>query len=271
MAESNRKNPAAVLIGCSAVADATRGIVPRTKADDSTKGNLLGTVADVANMYSVCMNAWDCDVLANFSSVKPRDTNRTAVMDAIEEAFRTRSYVVLYYSGHGRAGDGAWCFENEDGEVEYITPREIAELKSRYGTCVCVISDSCFSGHWAEENFAAQCACRKNEMSLDGKHGGVFTTRFAKFQYASSHYAVNKSNLGWGNVVNPLMIVSLAVSTITTPFVAAYHTLSANFTPIAKNSKGKSMSSWKVGSMFVNCSSTWTLMNFDCNISAGRI
>ena len=91
---------------------------------------------------------------------------------------KKKGRIVLYYTGHGRKKDGAWCFE--DG---YVTPLEIRDIFSGfYNLDPCVICDSCYSGKFCKtlksmEGFYGATMSSSNEVnvSTDSEEGGIFS------------------------------------------------------------------------------------------------
>ena len=57
---------------------------------------------------------------------------------------------ILYYTGHGQAGTGNWCFtdssDNGDGTISIQEIEEDVPGGCRY---TLIISDACYSGRWA--------------------------------------------------------------------------------------------------------------------------
>lgn len=126
-----------------------------------------------------------------FADVQPGRTTKAAVMNAITDAFnKGTDTVILYYSGHGRRDDGAWCFETAtEGDFEFINYDDVRQLWEqapgrRPLAQLLIISDSCYSGCWVEEAKArgygiyVQAACGAHEQSADTKDGGIFTNHF---------------------------------------------------------------------------------------------
>ena len=62
---------------------------------------------------------------------------------------KDRTKPVLYYTGHGEVGTGNWCFH--DGTISIQEIEELVPPKSSYPL---IISDACYSGHWA--NYCAR-------------------------------------------------------------------------------------------------------------------
>ena len=76
---------------------------------------------------------------------------------------------MLYYSGHGEIGTGDWCFY--DGTLSIQEIDDMLPWDCYYPT---IISDACYSGHWAnycleENNKGFQClsACPEFSSALD--------------------------------------------------------------------------------------------------------
>uniref|UniRef100_A0A7S0FAL4 Peptidase C14 caspase domain-containing protein n=1 Tax=Pyrodinium bahamense TaxID=73915 RepID=A0A7S0FAL4_9DINO len=169
---------------------------PNTKA-----GNLSGTISDVALMYRFLTQKLGVPVQKMFADVDTASTNRALVMTAIRAAFdKGCDDVLLYYSGHGKQGDGAWCFEapGSVGINEFVTPQEVlgawrGRASKRAGQKLIIISDSCHSGWWVEaavaegqqtgELIIVQAACGVSEQSEDTPDGGVFTKIFVKMSH----------------------------------------------------------------------------------------
>ena len=86
---------------------------------------------------------------------------------------------IIYYSGHGESNTGNWCFQNLQLGI-----REIVALIPDGCYHPLIISDSCFSGCWADyciyqpdgNNVHVLAACPYNTTTYDNEDGGEFTT-----------------------------------------------------------------------------------------------
>eukprot|EP01084_Bolivina_argentea_P225568 381152_1 len=180
----------AILIASSAASNAA-DISARVKCDKTEKGNLVGTVADIGNMQSVFVRSGAIDIVKTFCET-PNHAKRSDVLREIRSLFRDRDRksFILYYSGHGKKLQGDWCFEKGNGSQinEYITLNDILAAFNHYHNQrqnLIIISDCCFSGAWVRNleqrrvrNVYMQASCRSNQTCSDGRHGGVFTTKY---------------------------------------------------------------------------------------------
>eukprot|EP00931_Biecheleriopsis_adriatica_P115757 TRINITY_DN91510_c0_g1_i1.p1 TRINITY_DN91510_c0_g1~~TRINITY_DN91510_c0_g1_i1.p1 ORF type:complete len:231 (-),score=12.31 TRINITY_DN91510_c0_g1_i1:165-857(-) len=131
-----------------------------------------------------------------FSDVDANAVNHDIVLNSIKDAFNSGIHdIVLYYSGHGRQRDGAWCFEvpNSNGhDNAFLKPADIlsAWRTRRRGVPdqqLIIISDSCHSGWWVDaakerkdKQIIVQAACDITECSYDSPTGGVFTQQYVQ-------------------------------------------------------------------------------------------
>lgn len=123
-----RGDTTAVIIGTSARSDPARGITARSRRDGKADGNLSGVLVDCGLVHGWCTGRMGIHVGpgAYIATTDSRRVTRALVMEEIDKALRSRRYhkVLLYYSGHGQQGTGAWCFE----EGTTITPHDIISL-----------------------------------------------------------------------------------------------------------------------------------------------
>jgi len=85
----------------------------------------------------------------------------------------------VYYTGHGEIGSGNWCFH--DGK---ITIQEIADLLPGKLKFPVLVTDCCYSGHWAnyclglkKKGFDCFAACPEYLQAIDIQgQGGAFTS-----------------------------------------------------------------------------------------------
>jgi hypothetical protein len=190
----------AVLIGTSAREDPAAGVFSRKGVDGRASGNLTGTVADIANMYRICVTKLGVAVQKMFNDTDPLTTSRENVLTAIRKALNSgKDHVLIYYSGHGRSGDGAWCFETNECGTEFITPSDMHNLiqeahhANGFKKHVVIVSDSCHSGCWVHAEcfreqssgrnpfVIIQAACGPDEYSVDTESGGLFTKQWANY------------------------------------------------------------------------------------------
>lgn len=229
----NNRKAIAIIIGCSARANAAQGIVPRSrvgkpdeKSDEKEFNNLQGVIPDTAAAYRLFNQSLNFDIAGYTTGVSYEDVNKTKSIRAIKKAFYSRKHtdVILYYAGHGMRGikkdsHGAWCFTGINGNTEIIKPKDIFQLwrdakRWTKNHRLFIISDSCYSGQWVVEakkykNIYVQAACGPDETadeSVDGG-GGYFTRRWAD----GAIHCAPKSML---NALNP---VAFAVSAFVTP------------------------------------------------------
>eukprot|EP01062_Namystynia_karyoxenos_P059231 TRINITY_DN5067_c0_g1_i2.p1 TRINITY_DN5067_c0_g1~~TRINITY_DN5067_c0_g1_i2.p1 ORF type:complete len:376 (+),score=78.76 TRINITY_DN5067_c0_g1_i2:75-1130(+) len=107
----------------------------------------------------------------------------TAVRATRDHITKCRGSAVLYYSGHGRKGDGAWCY-GPAGGPDVITWQDvwrwISEARAeRRCSNVVVVVDACFAGHWLAlaslGNVEVLAACGASQLSW-GTDMGHFTS-----------------------------------------------------------------------------------------------
>jgi hypothetical protein len=176
-----------VLIASSIASDSSnKEVVAREKADASAAGNLVGTVADINGMYKF-HHVTGRKVTAMFVTVK--DSSVEKVMAEFHSLFNSGLHsCLLYYSGHGRADKGDWCFQNAAGTYEFISLQMILHAWDQRGIAfpeqqLVIIADCCFSGVWVAElnrlmlsDVRMQAACGATEKCVDTLDGGLFTT-----------------------------------------------------------------------------------------------
>jgi hypothetical protein len=184
----------AVLIASCTAASPSQGVIAREKADDRAKGNLLGTVADVAAMYKYLTDT-KRNVDKMFNDVL--DVSADDVMNRIKLLFdRGLHSCLLYYSGHGKENEGDWCFQNASGEPEFITLKAIlATWNSRAQRFaeqqLIIVADCCYSGRWVEQlkelavmspivRVSMQASCGAHQICKESLEGGVFTIRWLR-------------------------------------------------------------------------------------------
>ena len=76
---------------------------------------------------------------------------------------------MLYYSGHGEIGTGNWCFHDGTLSIQEIEDMLLPYYDWLHPT---IISDACYSGHWANfclefEIFQCLSACPEFSNALD--------------------------------------------------------------------------------------------------------
>merc|ERR1711920_529881 len=128
-------------------------------------------------MYTFLTVDRDIKLQKMFNDVDSAATNKALVLEAITKAFNM-SYddVLLYYSGHGRQKDGAWCFEapgSDGSQDEYVTPLDIVEAwqarnAKHADQKLIIVSDSCHSGWWVD--FAKKVGRTGTRASIVRQH-----------------------------------------------------------------------------------------------------
>ena len=91
------------------------------------------------------------------------------IRDHFEHCKRENLKPALYYAGHGEIGTGNWCFD--DGTLSI---QEISDMVRCECQLPVIVSDCCFSGHWANfclnkgmKGFHCFAACPFDTMAND--------------------------------------------------------------------------------------------------------
>ena len=149
------------------------------RSKDVKSGNFLeGTKYDMQVMEEFVSNE-NLGFLHN--TLRMLDMETHEVRKRIKKFFKwckeNRYKPVLYYTGHGEVGSGDWCFNDDT-----ISVCEIEELLPSGTKYPLIISDCCYSGHWAnyclernEEddiNFHCLSACPEYSTAEDNPRGG---------------------------------------------------------------------------------------------------
>jgi len=150
----------------------------RTRNAESGGSFLRGLTNDLATMEaSEVVTKSLHNVVRNYN-LKKHDA-RTEIKDLYDICKRDGCKPILYYTGHGQTGTGNWCFS--DGTLSI---QEIEEDRPDGCDYPLVISDACYSGHWAnycrEENLPGfECLAAAPEFSVaydsDTGKGGELT------------------------------------------------------------------------------------------------
>ncbi len=120
------------------------------------------------------------------------DPTKTELTSSLEYAFRNSDVTLVYYTGHGRQYDGAWCLL-DTSMPGYVGPQEVFswwnEHKRDEDSYLVIISDSCYSGHWCDyaltscfENVAVYAASSSSEFAYDTENGGKYTLQLLQDQ-----------------------------------------------------------------------------------------
>lgn len=133
-------------------------------------------------MMQACLSKLGISVSSAF--IAERDPTLAELQLAWLRAFRDSFFTLIYYSGHGREGDGAWWLQDSN---EFVTPVALLEFWKNHKRQNCkllIVSDSCFSGHWADrarqfEDVAVIAAATASEKAFDTASGGAFTSSLA--------------------------------------------------------------------------------------------
>ena len=270
----------AVLIGSSASAGGA--VIPRQKADKSAKGNLYGTISDVAQMYKMLMKTSAVYVGKIFGDTDPKTTTRKTVLESIKYCFddTKRTGFILYYSGHGQSKTGNWCFERiekadqvlnseqKTQEIKYYKITEFVSLddililwqkrKQRQNgdsdkQWLLIISDACFSGVWVRaleklkaKNVQMQASCGSDETCVDSIDGGIFTNEFLDGMICYGPTLKNLKKNTAQKVTLGTGIIGLAAGAavgLLSPIVSSpYHAWTKTFEPCFYNFQGESVS-----------------------------
>jgi len=280
MAEQKHQEPkkagcAAILIASSAASSAA-DIIPRDKCDKTEKGNLVGTVSDVAHMQSLFVRSGDIDVVKTFCEI-PYNHKKIDVLRSIERMFADsdRESFILYYSGHGRTLRGDWCFEGaKTGHYEFVTLKEILNLYDqrpgkKANHKLVIIADCCFSGAWVEElkkaktqGVVMQASCEAHETCSDGKYGGVFTSQY-KDVALDKH--IERSGLTALPAILSAFVATAAVFVKDVIVMNLYDAATKRFTPCVYKKKS---SVDLCGSLRLVTHSSWWDMNADKTINS---
>ena len=103
---------------------------------------LLGVSHDLANMEGAAVVMSNLhNVVRNFNLTK--EDAKGEIQKLFRECMVRKEQPVVYYTGHGEIGTGNWCFA--DGTLSLHEIEELLEGCSH----PLLISDSCYSGHWA--------------------------------------------------------------------------------------------------------------------------
>ena len=71
---------------------------------------------------------------------------KSRICDFFDECKKRECIPILYYTGHGAAGSGNWCFE--DGCLSFSDICELLPVGTEH---LWILADCCFSGHWANQ------------------------------------------------------------------------------------------------------------------------
>ena len=155
------------------------------KASDKTRRNgsyLEGITKDLSNMQAYVKSL--SHKLDN--TVQDRRISTKLVLDRIKECSReTRpvagSFIHIYYTGHGEAHTGNWCFKNGTISLKSI----ISAVKSVNSFCgIRIYADCCYAGNWAAKlgefegkykRITLKAACWPERIAYDTQDGGPFT------------------------------------------------------------------------------------------------
>lgn len=154
-------------------------------------GDLHGVKADIANCRTRFVPAYQKRGLLGWVKYLDKPASQLGkeeVMQSLKELFQRDDGDIkqVYYSGHGTAYEGNWCFENAEGEVcEYVTLEEVMDLWQKHSPdpqsqYLWLVLDCCFSGAWVkkakqENMLVTVCAsCCEDEVSKEDELGGYF-------------------------------------------------------------------------------------------------
>ena len=116
-------------------------ISSRRNRDGCRGAFLKGIGHDFVNMENKCgKQLWN--KYMNLY-LKKKDAKRM-IRDFFDDCQKDDYKPILYYSGHGEIGTGNWCFH--DGTLSIREIHKMLPIGCLYPT---IISDACYSGHWA--------------------------------------------------------------------------------------------------------------------------
>jgi hypothetical protein len=165
------------------------GCANESGVSDGTSGDAPGFSYDSHHLSKWCRREGvRCDIAMTQPMVlhKLRDASAGAQLHA-------GSHVVLFYTGHGKEGTGAWVFER--GPTDVSAPSIVpADVFACWAACVqhadsrlLVAADCCYAGCWASAlrdarlrvgNAAVLAACLDTEQALHRGAGGLFTVNW---------------------------------------------------------------------------------------------
>ena len=144
---------------------------------------LYGVPEDLKNMYKAIPEEEDAKSVLKLTMTK-KDV-REHIQEFFQKCQREDKKPMLYYTGHGQKKTGNWCCSDGTITIEEIFGRIPKGME--YPT---IISDSCYSGRWANfclaENiggFGCLSASREDEQAYDA--GNIFI-KDVREPYASS-------------------------------------------------------------------------------------
>jgi len=189
-----QRHGSAVLIASSAAADPRRGVHARHRLGTATKskGDLAGTIPDIAAAYSILLVCLGIAIRKMFVDVDPETVNRNAVLRSLRKEFDScKDFVVVYYTGHGQAGTGSWCFEELGTKtLRFISFQDVAEIWHARNNCdasqrLYLVVDACFSGKWAaaatrDDGIIVRASCGESDLAMEDASGGLWTSAWAK-------------------------------------------------------------------------------------------
>jgi hypothetical protein len=156
------------------------------RTEDMMGLGLPGVVGEIALFQQFCLER-RVEVTGTLYAQGVGIITRGQALHAIRELFSSReaSTFWLFYTGHGAAGTGDWCFY--DG---FVTFEDVYQMWSSCGhkanRWLFLLLDACFSGQWkdrvkelpAEEQIAVQASTLKSAAAYDG----AFLRQFVCFQ-----------------------------------------------------------------------------------------
>ena len=114
---------------------------------DSVRAGIAGCEHDItaAKLYAEKYNRWLGSIDGKGAGTVSKEAAMDKIRKALDLATTWRSSLVLYYTGHGEAGTGNWCFK--DGQT--LALDELASLIAEARVRTFIVSDCPFSGLWA--------------------------------------------------------------------------------------------------------------------------
>jgi hypothetical protein len=156
------------------------------------EGDLLGTIPDIAATYSLFLVSLQIAIQKIFVDVDAEAVKRSSVLKSLEELFDLGTeFAVVYYTGHGQAETGGWCFE-EPGATghTFITYNDVAKrwhARKQRSECqkLYLIVDACFSGIWVaaakqDDSIVVQASAGETDLAAEDVTGGLWTSLWTR-------------------------------------------------------------------------------------------
>lgn len=181
-------------------------------------GNLPGLIKDVEDIEKLFQKQ-SIKVQKAFKNPK-QNPLKEQVLKELELLFseKTTTFKIIYYTGHGTAENGSWCFEKypEQTSRDYLSFKELETLwKNRQNKSseqkLIIISDSCHSGYFVSQNESTdifvQSSCMSSEWSYCNYDGSVFTQWWAKLDIHSDSIEKGGIKAIFSVILFPILII----------------------------------------------------------------